>query len=296
MPRSQGRRLGLWQNSPALNQPIHSQLLTTAGMNPREVADVFNARAARYTGDDWHRRYAEHLVKVTPLRRGDRVLDAGTGTGFAACAIARRVGPTGRVLGVDVSRGMLRQARRVLDEGKVANVELLEADATDLRDLAASSFDAVVCSAGLLYMPVATALSTWHRLLRPKGVVAFSTMKAGSPSTGRIFRECAARFGLLLNDPSDPLGAEDRCRAVLQQARFKNVQVIAARVDFGTLDSVLAWEANFRAAGHAATSRLSVQEQDALRQEYLRALEEAQRVDVAASARADVLFAVAHRP
>src|SRR5690349_3304151 len=110
------------------------------GMNPLEVAAILDARAERYGGDDWHRRDAQALVAATPLRSGDCVLDAGTGTGFAACAVARRVGPEGRVLAVDVSAGMLRQARRVVGAEQLTNVEWLEADATDLSELAASSF------------------------------------------------------------------------------------------------------------------------------------------------------------
>ena len=265
-------------------------------MNPQDVADIFDARAERYIGDDWHRRYAEALAAAAPLRPGDRVLDAGTGTGFAACAIARRVGAEGRVLGVDVSQGMLRQARRVIDGERLTNVELLEADATDLSELAASTFDAVLCAAGLLYMPVAKALSAWHRLLKANGVVSCSTMQAGSPSAGRIFRECAGRFGVELKDPSAALGTDEQCRAVLHDAGFDNVQVTAGRVDFEQFDPVLAWEANFRAAGHAGARGLSPQAQDALRQDYFRALEEAQRADLAAAIRADVLFAVARRP
>jgi ubiquinone/menaquinone biosynthesis C-methylase UbiE len=55
-----------------------------------------------------HKRYAEQLV--APRRCGhDRV--AGTGTGFAAVAIAQRVGPDGHVLGVDISPRMLDQAQ-----------------------------------------------------------------------------------------------------------------------------------------------------------------------------------------
>ncbi len=265
-------------------------------MNPQDVAEIFDARAERYGGDDWHRRYAEQLVALVPIRPGDRVLDAGTGTGFAARALARRVGPAGHVLGVDVSRGMLQQAQRAIDAVRLTNVELLHGDVTDLRALAAASFDAVVCAAGLLYMPVADALAAWHRLVKPNGVVAFSTMRAGSPSAGRIFRECAGRFGLHLTDPSEALGTEDQCRAVLHDAGFDQAQVIAGGVDFEAFDPLLAWEANFRAAGHAGARDLSPPAQDALRQDYLRALEEAQRVDFAAAVRADVLFAVARRP
>jgi ubiquinone/menaquinone biosynthesis C-methylase UbiE len=263
-------------------------------MTPQEVAAIFDARAERYIGDDWHRRYAEQLVTVAPLRPGDRVLDAATGTGFAACAIAKRVGPSGHVLGVDVSRGMLQQAQRLVDAERLTNVELLEADATDLRALDASTFDAVVCAAGLLYMPVANALAAWRRLLKSNGVAAFSTMQAGSPSAGRIFRECASRFGLDLKDPSEALGTEDQCRAVFQDAGFHTIQVMAGRVDFEHLDPVLAWEANSRA--HLVAPSLTPQKLDDLRHEYLGALEEARRETPGEALRADVLFAVARRP
>jgi len=263
-------------------------------MDNREIAESFNKRAERYVHDDWHVRYARQLVAVTPLKPGDRVLDAGTGTGFAACAIAQRVGPTGDVLGVDLSPGMLAQARRAVDAAQLANVELLEADVTDLRDVAASTFDAVVCSAGLLYMPVAKALSAWHRLLEPNGVVAFSTMKAGSPAPGRIFRECAATFGLNVKDRFEALGTEDACLAALQEAGFERAQVIEGRVDFERLDLDLAWESNLRSAG-PATRGLSEQQQEALRQQYFHALEEICRADPEAAARADVFFAIGYR-
>jgi SAM-dependent methyltransferase len=190
---------------------------------------------------------------------------------------------------------MLTQARRLVAAAAVAHVEVVEADATDLRAWPASTFDVVVCAAGLLYMPVAEALSAWHRLLKKSGVVAFSTMKAGSPSAGRIFRECAAGFGLTLRDPSETLGTEARCRAVLESAGFTGLQVIEARVDFESLDPTLAWEANFRAAEMFGANALSADQQARLREQYLRALDAARRVELAATARADVLFAVGHR-
>ena len=263
--------------------------------DPQEVADIFNARAARYVNDDWHRRYAEQLVAVTPLRHGDRVLDAGTGPGFAACEIARRVGPTGHVLAVDISARMLEQARMVIGAAQLRNVDCLEADVSDLRSVADSSLDVVVCSAGLLYMPVAKSLREWHRLLKPEGVVAFSTMRAGSPSAGRLFRECAAKFGLDVKDRSEALGTEDRCRRVLEDAGFDRLRIVPGRVDFERLDPTLAWEANFRAAGHEAARALSAEHQDLLRQQFTEALTQAMHEDLAASARADVIFAIGQR-
>ncbi len=245
--------------------------------------------------DAWHRRYAEQLIAVTPLRDGDRVLDAGTGTAFAACAIARQVGPRGHVLAVDISDRMLEQARIVIAAAQLGNVECLKADVSDLRAIAASTFDVVVCAAGLLYMPVATALREWHRLLKTNGVVAFSTMRAGSPSAGRIFRECAAKFGVNVSDPSELLGTEDRCRRALEEAGFDTLQVIPGRVDFRSIDPTLAWEANFRSAGHAAAHALSDERLNLLRQEFMETLREQIAMDGAASRRADVIFAIGQR-
>ena len=53
----------------------------------RSVQDIgasFDARAERYNQNEWHRACAERLVKFSDLGRGSAVLDAGTGTGFAA--------------------------------------------------------------------------------------------------------------------------------------------------------------------------------------------------------------------
>jgi ubiquinone/menaquinone biosynthesis C-methylase UbiE len=50
---------------------------------------------------------------------------------------------------------MLEQARIVIDGAGLGNIDCLEADVSDLRDLKTATFDAVVCSAGMLYMPVA---------------------------------------------------------------------------------------------------------------------------------------------
>ena len=149
-------------------------------MEIREIAASFDVRASRYARNDWHRRCAERLVTLCQLRAGGRVLDAGTGTGFAAIAAAREVGIEGRVCGVDVSPGMLRAASVAVSESGLRNVELLEADACCLPQYGAQTFDAIVCAAGLLYMPVAAALREWHRLLKTNGVVGFSTMRASS--------------------------------------------------------------------------------------------------------------------
>lgn len=154
-----------------------------SGEGQRVAAD-FNERAATYAKNQWHRVYAEGLVANSAIRRGDRILDAGVGTGFAAIAAALRAGPTGRVVGVDLSAGMLQQARVALEAMALTNVELRQADACELRELSSGTFDVVICAASLLYMPVQRALSEWRRLLRPGGTLGFSTMRGWLSSGG----------------------------------------------------------------------------------------------------------------
>ena len=98
------------------------------GRARREIVDSFDARAAGYANNQWHRRCAERLVGLCRLGQGLRVLDAATGTGFAALAASTAVGPEGHVVGIDLSPGMLREARAAVARAKLTNVELVEGD------------------------------------------------------------------------------------------------------------------------------------------------------------------------
>jgi len=66
------------------------------------------------------------------ITRGVTVLDLGCGSGLDALIAARRVGPKGRVIGVDFSAAMLSCARQAVAESRFGNVELREADAEHL--------------------------------------------------------------------------------------------------------------------------------------------------------------------
>ncbi len=74
------------------------------------------------------RRLSERAIAELRLRRGDTVVDLGTGTGRNLPALAAAVGPRGRAVGVDLSPAMLERARRRV--GDLPQVELVEADMT----------------------------------------------------------------------------------------------------------------------------------------------------------------------
>lgn len=89
---------------------------------------------------------------------GQRVLDLPTGTGPSTEGLARAVGPTGRVIGVDLSRGMLRRATaratRLRDDPALAPIELLHGDVHALTpELTGGPVDAVHVFLGMSTFP-----------------------------------------------------------------------------------------------------------------------------------------------
>jgi ubiquinone/menaquinone biosynthesis C-methylase UbiE len=258
--------------------------------DPDTIAASFDQRAATYHGNDWHRRSAERLVELGDIRAGMRVLDAGAGTGFAALPAARK---GASVVAVDVSRGMLAQARESAGAAGIDAIEFIEADATHLPQLDAGSFDRVICATAIHYMPVARTLREWRRLLRPDGRLGFSTMHADSPKAAGLFRRCAARFGVALTDASAVLGTPEACRAELAAAGFRAIDVIEEPIAFAPIDLSVAWESNVRAPANAAVLALDEAALVQLRAQYLRELTAAVATDRDALVHVDMLYALA---
>lgn len=103
------------------------------------------------------------------LRPGERVVDCGSGSGTDALIAARLVGPTGRVIGVDLTPEMVAKARRNAAAAGLDNVEFREGllEALPVPDGWA---DVVISNGVLNLVPVkAAALAEMHRVLRPGG-------------------------------------------------------------------------------------------------------------------------------
>jgi demethylmenaquinone methyltransferase/2-methoxy-6-polyprenyl-1,4-benzoquinol methylase len=138
-------------------------------------------------GQDPHwRRFLVSRVEAGP---GDRVLDVATGTGAVALELVRQKGCA--VVGVDVSTGMLAEARRRTNGA----VELVEASAEALP-FADAEFDALTFTYLLRYVDdPASTLRELARVVRPGGAVA--GLEFGVPAgLGRPLWELYVRVGL----------------------------------------------------------------------------------------------------
>ncbi len=110
------------------------------------------------------------------IRKGDVVLDLGSGAGMDAFLAARRVGKNGKVIGVDLTKEMIAKAKRNARKGGFTNVEFRLGDIEDLP-VESESIDVVLSNCVINLVPDKTkAFAQAYRVLKPGGSMYVSDM------------------------------------------------------------------------------------------------------------------------
>lgn len=186
------------------------------------------------------RQLVPTLLRMARLLRGQEVLDVASGTGIAAAAAARAVGPLGCVTASDISPAMIAQARQRMAELTNVFYAVDDAQAMHFPD---DTFDAVICNMGVMYLPEPSrGLAEMRRVLRRGGRVSVAVNTA--PATALVSRilPIIDRHAPKAGDRSGPNsfdGSEEHMRELLQTAGFAEVQTLTETRDlpFASFDA-----------------------------------------------------------
>ncbi|MGD0551062.1 MAG: radical SAM protein [Sedimentisphaerales bacterium] len=136
------------------------------------------------------------LAAKIPLTGLENVFEAGCGTGFATVLIAKKLKDSASITAVDISEGMLAEARERTRLAGFNNVQFIAGDALEILNNR-ESLDMVFSSWVLGYIPLNPFFAAASRALRKSGILAFVVHKENSP------REPLEIFGrLVAEDPS----------------------------------------------------------------------------------------------
>ena len=210
--------------------------LSTRDAGVRAVAEAFG-----YTPDELASIPAEanmglscgNPTATANLRTGEVVVDLGSGGGLDVFLAAKKVGPTGRAIGIDVTEAMIERARKGAAEGGYVNVEfhLASIDKLPLPD---ASVDVVISNCVINLAPDKNAVfREIARVLKPGGRVALSDISLKKSLPPELGRDLMAYVGCIAG--AIEIGQYEQG---LRDAGFAHVQVIDSGADLNAYAKV----------------------------------------------------------
>jgi arsenite methyltransferase len=142
------------------------------GYDAEELAQLPEEATASFAG-------VANPIAIAPIESGQVVLDIGSGAGMDLLLAARRTGPEGRAIGVDMTDGMLERAKRAAAASGMDHVELRKGNALDLP-ADDGSVDVVISNGVINLVPdKAAAFAEVFRILKSGGRMLLGDIVVG---------------------------------------------------------------------------------------------------------------------
>jgi arsenite methyltransferase len=162
---------------------------------------------------------------LAELREGETVLDLGSGGGIDVILSARRVGPTGRAFGLDMTDDMLELARRNAEEAGVPNVEFLKGQIERIP-LPDNSVDVIISNCVInLSGDKRKVLAEAFRVLKPGGRFAVSDVVVRGDVPAEMRRSMELWVGCVAGALE-----ESEFKALLGEVGFENADIEPTRI------------------------------------------------------------------
>jgi ubiquinone/menaquinone biosynthesis C-methylase UbiE len=264
----------------------------------RRAQDTYNAAAEFFDEPAlafWD-RFGRTTVDRLGLRPGAIVLDACAGSGASALPAAERVGPSGKVVAVDLADNLLALAQAKAARYGMRNLETRHADIEAL-DYPPGAFDAVIIVFGVFFLPdMAAGTAALWRLVAPGGQLGVTTWGPG------LFEPANSQFWDAVDEvrpdltraynPWDALTEPDAVGALLAGAGAEH-QRVEAVAGSHTLRSPEDFWTIVLGSGYRATyDAMSLDEREAVRARCLAAIADRQITTI----ETNVVYAQATKP
>ncbi|MDH5682242.1 MAG: class I SAM-dependent methyltransferase [Spirochaetota bacterium] len=213
---------------------------------------------------------AKWLASYLKCGGDEYVLDVCTGTGNMAIAIAEGLSE-GRVEGVDLSEGMLEQAKKKCEERNLSNVSFNKMDLSKM-DYPDKSFDAATCGFGIFFLTdIEKALSDITRPVKDGGKVAICCFREGtfSPLVDMFFKRVES-YGIALPPMSwHRLDNESKCESIFQKEGLRDIEVHTRDQGYHLKDAQGWWEIIWNAGFRDLVNQLSDSDLQKFREEHM---------------------------
>lgn len=173
-------------------------------------------------------------ITLASLESGQTILDLGSGAGLDCFFAAKKVGETGKVIGVDMTPEMIERARSSAKRLNIENVEFRQGYLEDLP-IESNSVDVIISNCVINLSPdKSKVFSEAFRVLNAGGKLAVSDIVTDGPLPASIKQSLSAWAGCVAGavDAKDYVG-------MMEAVGFKNVSVTPVFFDKETVDSAI---------------------------------------------------------
>ncbi len=248
-----------------MNEQQQQQMKTMLKETFDAVSGGYDSRSLRFFPAS-----AGHMAALLDLKGDERVLDVACGTGHASLALAARL-QKGHITAVDLSPGMLGQARKKAAALNIRNIGFVERDMQELG-FPAGTFDIAVCAFGIFFvLDMETQLAHIASMVRPGGRVMISSFQEGyfQPLRDRLFARIA-EYGVQDQPQAwKRIANEAGCRQLFETAKLTNIRVEQKNVGYYLSNAEEWWDIVWNAGFRRLVARLSAEDQERFKREHL---------------------------
>lgn len=165
---------------------------------------------------------------LAKLREGDTVIDLGSGAGFDVLTAAKKVGPAGKAIGVDMNKNMIDKANANKAAMKISNAGFIQGVITSVP-LSDDAADCIISNCVINLVPASEkqlVFNEMFRILTPGGRVAISDILARKEFTDEIRNNIALYVGCIAG--ASPVGDYE---TFLKNAGFQDILIVDTKSD-----------------------------------------------------------------